>query len=75
MLMMLELLKRHSGTHPPISSLNPSLPVLPPSLSGQVDRRSLLDNLDLLMLTVDELVDGDTILETDSTAIVSRVLM
>jgi len=40
-----------------------------------VDRRSLLDNLDLLMLTVDELVDGGTILETDSTAIVSRVLM
>jgi len=27
------------------------------------------------MLTVDELVDGGTILETDSTAIVSRVLM
>ncbi|GAB5029423.1 nonclathrin coat protein zeta2-cop [Nannochloropsis oceanica] len=44
-------------------------------LRGQVDRRSLLDNLDLLMLTVDELVDGGTILETDSTAIVSRVLM
>lgn len=42
---------------------------------GQVDRRSLLDNLDLLMLTVDELVDGGIILETDSSAIVARVLM
>ncbi|EKU21190.1 nonclathrin coat protein zeta2-cop [Nannochloropsis gaditana CCMP526] len=44
-------------------------------LRGQVDRRSLLDNLDLLMLTVDELVDGGIILETDSSAIVARVLM
>ena len=27
------------------------------------------------MLTVDELVDGGTVMETDATAIVSRVLM
>lgn len=40
-----------------------------------MDRRSLLDNLDLLMLTVDELVDGGTILETDATAVTARALM
>ena len=42
---------------------------------GHIDRRTLLDNLELVMLTIDELVDGGTILETDSGAITSRVLM
>jgi hypothetical protein len=42
---------------------------------GHVDRRTILDNLELVMLTIDELVDAGTILETDSQAIVSRVLM
>lgn len=40
-----------------------------------MDRRSLLDNLDLLMLTIDELVDGGTVLETDATAVTARALM
>lgn len=40
-----------------------------------MDRRTILDNLELTMLTIDELVDAGTILETDSQAIVSRVLM
>lgn len=42
---------------------------------GHVDRRTILDNLELVMLTIDELVDAGTILETDCQAIVSRVLM
>ncbi len=40
-----------------------------------MDRRNLLDNLDLLMLTIDELVDGGTVLETDATAVTARALM
>lgn len=40
-----------------------------------MDRRTILDNLELAMLTIDELVDGGTILETDSQAITNRVMM
>jgi len=44
-------------------------------LRGQTDRRSVLDALELVILTIDELVDGGMILETDPNNIVSRVLM
>lgn len=44
-------------------------------LRSQVDKRTLLDNLELVLLTVDELADGGLILETDPAAIASRVLM
>ena len=44
-------------------------------LRDQMERRVLLDNLDLIMLAVDELVDGGVILEMDPRAIASRVLM
>jgi hypothetical protein len=54
---------------------NPHIPPQKKTHSGHVDRRSLLDNLDLLMLTIDELVDGGTVLETDATAVTARALM
>lgn len=57
--------------HPPL----PTHTHTPNTPRGHVDRRSLLDNLDLLMLTIDELVDGGTILETDATAVMARALM
>ena len=44
-------------------------------LRDEMEKRRLLDNLDLLMLGVDELVDGGVILEVDHRAIASRVLM
>ena len=44
-------------------------------LRGQLEKRILLDNLDLVLLTVDELVDGGIILETDALLIANRVLM
>jgi hypothetical protein len=44
-------------------------------LRNQTDRRTVLDSLELVILTIDELVDGGMILETDPNAIVSRVLM
>lgn len=42
-------------------------------LRGQVDKRHILENLDLVTLAVDECVDDGIILETDSAAVVSRV--
>jgi len=39
------------------------------------DKRTLLDNFDTLLLTVDELIDGGMIMESDSAAIVNRVGM
>lgn len=41
---------------------------LPPRramLKGQVDKRMLLENMDLLLLVMDEIVDSGLLLETD----------
>ncbi|KAH9817186.1 Longin-like domain-containing protein [Melampsora americana] len=42
-------------------------------LRHQVEKRSVLENLDLVSLCLDEMVDDGIILETDSAAIASRV--
>ena len=44
-------------------------------LHGATDRRTILDNLEMVMLLVDELCDGGYILEADSVSLMSRVLM
>mmetsp|Transcript_13018 Transcript_13018/g.15800 ORF Transcript_13018/g.15800 Transcript_13018/m.15800 type:complete len:179 (+) Transcript_13018:400-936(+) len=44
-------------------------------LRHQMEKRVLLENLELVLLAVDELVDGGLILESDSSAIANRVLM
>lgn len=44
-------------------------------LRKQLDRRTLLDNLELVLLAVDELIDCGVILEIDQKAIKNRVLM
>lgn len=44
-------------------------------LRGQLESRNMLDNLETVMLTVDELVDGGIILEIDPQNLVNRVLM
>ena len=44
-------------------------------LRGLVEKRSVLENLDLVLLVLDELVDGGVILETDSGVIANRVSM
>lgn len=41
----------------------------------QIDKRTMLDNYESVLLTVDELVDGGMILETDASAIANRVGM
>ena len=44
-------------------------------LRGLVDKQSALENLDLVLLVIDELIDGGLILETDPNTISSRVAM
>lgn len=56
-----------------LSMLNAFYDAVSTLLRYQVEKRSIMDNLDLVILCLDETVDGGIILETDSTAIVSRV--
>eukprot|EP01032_Pedospumella_encystans_P030531 gene30531-34462_t len=44
-------------------------------LKGQVDKRTMFDNLELILLTIDEVLDHGHIMETDPLAVVTRVLM
>ena len=44
-------------------------------LRGMLEKRSALENLDLVLLTIDELVDNGIILETDANVIANRVSM
>jgi len=44
-------------------------------LRKNVDRRSLLDNLEIVMLAVDEAIDNGIILEADPANLVSRVAL
>jgi coatomer subunit zeta len=44
-------------------------------LRGHLDKHTILDNLELLLLTVDEIVDAGTVLETDSTVLAKRVML
>jgi len=55
-----------------LTSLTESLELV---LGNQVERRLLLDNFDSLALTMDELIDGGIILESDPSQIASRVSM
>ncbi|XP_051133775.1 coatomer subunit zeta-1-like isoform X2 [Andrographis paniculata] len=41
-------------------------------LKGSVDKREILENLDLILLCVDEIVDGGFILETDGNSIADK---
>jgi len=44
-------------------------------LRNQVDKRSMLENMESVFLTVDEIIDGGIVLETDAAVITSRVSM
>eukprot|EP00088_Acartia_fossae_P060908 TRINITY_DN7303_c0_g1_i1.p1 TRINITY_DN7303_c0_g1~~TRINITY_DN7303_c0_g1_i1.p1 ORF type:complete len:198 (+),score=28.85 TRINITY_DN7303_c0_g1_i1:50-595(+) len=44
-------------------------------LRKNVDRRSLLDNLEVVMLALDEICDNGILLEADPSALVSRVAL
>jgi len=49
--------------------------VLQTLFKGQIGKKTLIENLDLLLLTVDEILDNSSILEVDSAVIVQRVCM
>eukprot|EP00878_Enallax_costatus_P037664 GHUV01042569.1.p1 GENE.GHUV01042569.1~~GHUV01042569.1.p1 ORF type:complete len:150 (+),score=36.73 GHUV01042569.1:186-635(+) len=44
-------------------------------LRQQVDKKTVLENLDLVLLVMDEIVDGGLILETDPQTVAARVTM
>jgi coatomer subunit zeta len=44
-------------------------------LKGQIDKGTIFDNLELVLLTLDEVIDQGHIVETDPNAVISRVLM
>lgn len=44
-------------------------------LRGNLEKKTVLENLDLVLLTVDELVDGGIVLETEPNSIAARVSM
>jgi len=44
-------------------------------LRGHLDKNTILDNLELLLLTVDEVVDQGSILETDAAVLARRVML
>jgi hypothetical protein len=44
-------------------------------IRAPIEKRSLFHNLELLLLSMDELVDGGVILEMDPTAIIGRVML
>ena len=55
-----------------LDALHDTLNIL---LRGMTDRRTLLDSLELVILTIDEICDGGMILEMDPQSVASRALM
>mmetsp|Transcript_19402 Transcript_19402/g.35034 ORF Transcript_19402/g.35034 Transcript_19402/m.35034 type:complete len:184 (-) Transcript_19402:281-832(-) len=55
-----------------LQAFNEAISIL---LRQQVEKKTVLENLDLVLLTIDEIVDGGLILETDPQTIASRVKM
>jgi len=58
-----------------LSVLNSFYEAISKLLRNQVDKRTMLENLDYVLLTLDELVDGGVILESDTATLSSRVAM
>ena len=44
-------------------------------LRKNVEKRALLENLDIVMLALDEICDGGIVLEADPTTVVNRVAL
>jgi len=56
--------------HSALSAYSDALSML---LRNQVEKRAIMENLDLVLLCLDETIDDGIIVETDSTTIASRV--
>lgn len=44
-------------------------------LRGVVEKKTVLENLDLVLLAMDEVVDGGIVLETEASAVANRVAL
>jgi len=55
------------------SALNSLTDALTMLLRNQLEKRGVLENLDLVVLCLDETIDDGIIVDTDATAIASRV--
>lgn len=40
-----------------------------------MEKRNVLENMDLILLVIDEIVDGGVVLETDPSSVANRVAM
>jgi len=58
-----------------LSVLNAMEETMANLLRNQVSKKILMENLDLLLLTMDEIVDDGVIMETDSSMVTGRVAM
>jgi hypothetical protein len=58
-----------------LNVLNVATEAISTLLRDRVDKHSIINNVDYIFLTFDELVDDGIILETDAKAIVSRVAL
>jgi len=58
-----------------LSVLDALVDALSSLVRGALDKRSLMENLDLTLLTLDEIIDDGIVFETDPTEIASRVTM
>jgi hypothetical protein len=58
-----------------LNVLNVAVEAISTLLRDRVDKRSVIDNVDYVFLTFDELVDDGIILETDAKSIVGRVAL
>lgn len=58
-----------------LNVLNVAMEAISTLLQDRVDKRTIIDNVDYIFLTFDELVDDGIILETDAKAIVTRVAL
>lgn len=58
-----------------LNVLNVAMEAISTLLQDRVDKRAIIDNVDYIFLTFDELVDDGIILETDAKAIVTRVAL
>merc|ERR1712086_661475 len=58
-----------------LSTLNALEETMSNLLRNQVSKKILIENLDLLLLTMDEIVDDGVVIETDSSMVTSRVAM
>lgn len=62
-----------SPSHSPYSTPSKAANVLPFLVRNSTDKRTLIENYDLVSLAIDEIIDDGIILEVDPVVVASRV--